>query len=116
VNHHRAALLTAATTAVAVCTDTPERSTLPSVCGLLGHMHHGCLTSITIRDVPDDVRDELGARARLSGRSLQEYLRSQLVALASCPDPEVLIGRARERTGSRLAAERILAHGDHDRR
>jgi predicted nucleic acid-binding protein len=38
--------------------------------------------------------------------------------LTSRPDPEVLIGRARERThrtGSRLAAERILAHRDHDR-
>jgi antitoxin FitA len=75
--------------------------------------------SITIRDVPDDVRDELAARARLSGRSLQEYLRSQLVGLASRPDPEVLIGRARERTqrtGSRLGAEWILAHRDHDGR
>ena len=36
-------------------------------------------TSITIRDVPDDARDELAARAALSGRSLQEYLRAQLI-------------------------------------
>jgi antitoxin FitA len=76
------------------------------------------MTSITIRDVPDDVRDELAARARLSGRSLQEYLRMQLVGMVSRPDPEVLIARARERTrrtGSHLDAERILAHRDHDR-
>jgi antitoxin FitA len=82
-------------------------------------MQTACMTSITIRDVPDDVRDELAARARLSGRSLQEYLRAQLVGLASSPDPEVLIQQARERTkhtGSRLAAEHILAHRDHDRR
>ena len=82
-------------------------------------MQNGSMTSITIRDVPDDVRDELAARARLSGRSLQEYLRMQLVGLASRPDPEALIEQARERTkrtGSRLAAERILAHRDHDRR
>jgi plasmid stability protein len=39
-------------------------------------------TSITIRDVPDDIRDELAARARLSGRSLQEYLRAELIELA----------------------------------
>jgi antitoxin FitA len=78
---------------------------------------HACL--LTIRDVPEDVRDELAARARVSGRSLQEYLRLQLVGLASRPDPEVLVERARERTrrtGSRLPAERILAHRDHDRR
>jgi antitoxin FitA len=76
------------------------------------------MTSITIRDVPDDVRDELAARARLSGRSLQEYLRVQLAGMVSRPDPEVLIARARERTrrtGSHLDAERILAHRDHDR-
>jgi hypothetical protein len=36
-------------------------------------------TSITIRDVPDETRDELAARAALSGRSLQEYLRARLV-------------------------------------
>ena len=76
------------------------------------------MTSITIRDVPDDVRDELAARARLSGRSLQEYLRMHLVGLAGRPDPEALIARAREgtkNTGSSLAAERILADRDHDR-
>lgn len=35
--------------------------------------------SITIRSVPDDVRDELAAR---SGRSLQEYLVHELTHLA----------------------------------
>jgi len=32
--------------------------------------------SITIRDVPDETSDELAARAALTGRSLQEYLRA----------------------------------------
>jgi len=82
-------------------------------------MLNACMTSITIRDVPDEVRDELAARARASGRSLQEYLKLQLVGLASRPDPEVLVEQARMRTkltGSRLDAEQILAHRDHDRR
>lgn len=82
-------------------------------------MHNACMTSITIRDVPDEVRDELAARARLSGRSLQEYLRSELTELAGRPDPAVLMGQVRERTrhtGSRLSAAQILAHRDHDRR
>ena len=35
--------------------------------------------AITIRDVPDEVRDELAARAARSGQSLQEYLRAVLV-------------------------------------
>jgi len=31
---------------------------------------------ITIRDLPDETSDELAARAALTGRSLQEYLRA----------------------------------------
>lgn len=82
-------------------------------------MHNDCMPSITIRDVPVDVRDELAARARLTGRSLQEYLLAELAELASKPDPDVLIARARARThhtGSTLSAAQILAHRDHDRR
>lgn len=82
-------------------------------------MQPDCMTSITIRDVSDEVRDELAARARRSGRSLQDDLRTLLMGSASSPDPEVLRQQALERTkrsGSRLAAERILGHRDHDRR
>jgi plasmid stability protein len=76
-------------------------------------------TAITIRDVPDEIRDELAARAALSGRSLQEYVRAQLIELARRPDPEVLLARIRDRkqrTDSRLAVESILSHRDADRR
>jgi hypothetical protein len=76
-------------------------------------------TSITIRDVPDDARDELASRARLSGRSLQEYLRAELIELARRPDPASLLTRIRDRkhrTASRLPADRILPHRDADRR
>lgn len=76
-------------------------------------------TSITIRDVPDETRDELAARARLTGRSLQEYLRSRLIELARQPDPEALVERIRARkaaTGSSLSPEVILAYRDADRR
>lgn len=76
-------------------------------------------TAITVRDVPDETRDELAARAALVGRSLQEYVRSQLIELARRPDAEALLARVRDRkqrTGSRLSAETILAHRDADRR
>jgi len=76
-------------------------------------------TAITIRDVPDETRDELASRAASSGRSLQEYLRSQLIELARRPDAEVLLARVRDRkqrTGSRLSVESILDHRDADRR
>lgn len=75
--------------------------------------------SITIRDVPTETAEELAARAALTGRSLQEYLRAHLIELVSQPDPAVLMARAlarKESTGSRLAADSILTHRDADRR
>ncbi|MFL6076806.1 MAG: FitA-like ribbon-helix-helix domain-containing protein [Mycobacteriales bacterium] len=77
------------------------------------------MAAITIRDVPDEVRDELASRAALSGRSLQEYLRAQLMELARRPDPQVLLARVRDRKqrlGTRLPVESILAHRDADHR
>lgn len=77
------------------------------------------MTSITIRDVPDEARDELAARAAGSGRSLQEYLRQELIELAARPDAGTLMARVhtrKERTGSRLAAQAILSYLDADRR
>ena len=75
--------------------------------------------SITVRDVPDETRDELAARAAMAGRSLQEYLRASLIDLASRPDAEALLSRIRARkaaTGTRLSADQILGHKDADRR
>lgn len=75
--------------------------------------------SITIRDVPDDTTAELAARAAVTGRSLQEYLRGRLVEMARLPDPEVMLARLRARkaaTGGTLSAAEILEHRDADRR
>jgi antitoxin FitA len=75
--------------------------------------------AITIRNVPDEVRAELAARAARSGRSLQEFLRQQLTDLASRPSIDDVITRARIRanaTGIRLDPAQILAHRDSDRR
>ncbi len=75
--------------------------------------------SITIRNVPDEVRDVLAARAARAGRSLQEHLRAELVDLARRPTVADLLARAATRkaaTGSRLARKAILTHRDADRR
>lgn len=75
--------------------------------------------SVTIRDVPDEVRDELAARAARSGRSLQEFLRGLLVERAGRPSIEDLSARVRTRvnaTGVSLATADILAARDEDRR
>lgn len=77
------------------------------------------MTAITIRNVPDDVRDELAARAGRSGRSLQEFLLSELTDIASRPALDDVIARARGRartTGTRLTTRQILRARDADRR
>jgi plasmid stability protein len=75
--------------------------------------------AITVRDVPDAVRDELAARAARAGKSLQEYVRGMLVDAASRPPVADVIARARTRveaTGVRVDTESILAARDADRR
>jgi plasmid stability protein len=75
--------------------------------------------SITVRDVPDETRNELAARAALAGRSLQEYLRARLIELAGQPDAEALVARIRSRKAAHpvsLTAEQILDNRDQDRR
>ncbi|HEU0256648.1 MAG TPA: hypothetical protein VFQ96_02270 [Microbacteriaceae bacterium] len=75
--------------------------------------------SMTVRDVPDAVRDELAARAARAGQSLQEYVRGMLVDSASRPSAGDVIARARARvdaTGVRVDARSILVARDADRR
>ncbi|MDZ7801464.1 MAG: hypothetical protein U5K81_11825 [Trueperaceae bacterium] len=79
----------------------------------------GMPKSITIRDVPDDVSEELAARASRSGTSLQAYLRAELIATARRQELDVVLGRARERVermGSSLPRDTILGHIEKDRR
>jgi len=75
--------------------------------------------AITVRDVPDEVRDELAARAARKGKSLQEYLRGMLIDWVARPPVSDVIARARARvdaTGVGVDAESILAARDVDRR
>jgi hypothetical protein len=77
------------------------------------------MASITIRDVPEETRAQLAARAARSGRSMQEYLRRHLVELADRPDQHEVWERIRSRvrrTESRLSAEEILDAVHVDRR
>jgi plasmid stability protein len=73
--------------------------------------------AITIRNVPDQVRNELAARAAANGWSLQEFLLSELTALSTRPNNATLIARARQRLENRgPTIEQILEARDADRR
>jgi plasmid stability protein len=74
---------------------------------------------ITIRDVPEKVRDELAARAALQGRSMQEYLRNELERMAARPSLDAWLEQVRKRkraTDTRLSARQILNSREADRR
>jgi len=73
---------------------------------------------ITVRDVPDEVHDELAARAARAGQSLQEYLRATLLHVASRPSLDDVMARPRERvaTGTTLDAASVLEDVEADRR
>jgi plasmid stability protein len=74
---------------------------------------------ITIRDVPEKVRDELAARAALQGKSMQEFLRAELERLAARPSVDAWLQQVRKRkraTQTRVSSRQILQNRDTDRR
>lgn len=74
---------------------------------------------ITIREVPEEVRDVLAARAALKRQSMQEYLRGELMRLAARPTLDSWLDEVRRRkdaAGTSVAASVILDARDADRR
>ena len=73
---------------------------------------------ITIRGVPEAVRDELAVRAALQRQSMQEFLRGELERIASRPSVDEWVREIRERKaayGTNVPASAILAARDADR-
>ena len=50
---------------------------------------------ITIRGVPEEVRDELAVRAALERQSMQEFLRGELERIASRPSVSAWLSEVR---------------------
>ena len=74
---------------------------------------------ITIRNVPEDVRDELASRAAKQHKSMQEFLRDELQRIASKPSLESWLAAVTERkhcAKSRVTASQILRARDADRK
>jgi plasmid stability protein len=77
--------------------------------------HNGAVPSIQIKDVPDDVHAVLRQRAAAAHQSLQEYLRSRLIAEASRPTLEEILDRAGGRSGGSVPLENAVSTLRHDR-
>ena len=74
---------------------------------------------ITIRNVPEEVRDELASRAALRHQSMQEYLRGELERIATRPTVETWLKTVRERkaaAGTRISAKKIVEARNADRK
>ncbi len=74
---------------------------------------------ITIRGVPEEVRDELASRAALQRQSMQEFLRCELERIASKPSINAWLQGVRQRkeaAGTRIPPSSILRARNADRK
>ena len=76
------------------------------------------MTSVQIKDVPEETHAVLRQRAARAHQSLQEYLRSRLIEEAATPTLDEVLERAGHRSGGSvsLAAAVKAVRGDRDRR
>ena len=73
---------------------------------------------ITIRGVPEEVRNELAARAATRHQSMQEFLRQELVRIASRPTIATWLSEVKDRkaaAGTIVPAAEVLRARDADR-
>lgn len=74
---------------------------------------------ITIRGVPDEVRNELAARAAMQRQSMQEFLLGELERIACRPTVDAWLRVVRDRkeiSAAEVGAAAILRERDADRR
>lgn len=76
------------------------------------------MPSVQIKDVPEEVHEVLRRRAALAHQSLQEYMRSWLIAETSRPTLDEVLERAGGRSGGSVPLKAGVAtlHHDRDRR
>ena len=96
---------------------TINRALLRSYCR---QQWHNAFMSVqlTIRGVPEKVRDELASRAALQRQSMQEFLRGELERIAARPSPEQWLNAVRDRkeaAGTRVTPYSIVRARDADR-
>ena len=74
---------------------------------------------ITIRNVSEELRDELKARAARKRQSMQEYLHGELERIASKPSVDEWLEEVRAHKAANpvyIGTETILRHRDADRK
>lgn len=79
---------------------------------------NGAMPSVQIKDVPAETHAVLVRRAAAAHQSLQEYLRSRLIAEAGAPTLDEVLARVARRRGITLTAGEVneLIRADRDSR
>lgn len=79
---------------------------------------NGAMPSVQIKDVPEDTHRVLRERAARAHQSLQEYLRSRLIADANQPTLEEVLDRVATRSGGKVSFTDAVSHlrAERDRR
>ena len=76
------------------------------------------MATISIRNIPEEVHQELKERAKLYGQSLQEYLLEQLIDISRRPDVKVWLTQLQADKAANpvhITAEEIVALRDSER-
>ncbi|HUB55996.1 MAG TPA: hypothetical protein VMB04_12625 [Mycobacterium sp.] len=68
------------------------------------------MPSVQIKDIPEDTHRVLQERAARAHRSLQEYLRSRLIAEANQPTLDEVFDRIAARRGGRVSFKAAVDH------
>lgn len=80
-------------------------------------MHYDiAMPNVQIRNVPEDVHRALKSKAALAGRSLNDYLLSQLEVIARTESIPEWMARLREREPYEGPSSAALIREDRDRR
>ncbi len=74
------------------------------------------MPSVLVRDLPDEVHASLQRRAEAAGQSLQQYLATELIRLASMPTMDEVLARISRRNGGRVGLDRAVGDLADERR
>ena len=75
---------------------------------------NACMTTVVIRDVPEDVHRRLQEQAKAAGKSLQQFLAGELVRLATAPTMGEVLDRIESHVTGHFEIDDIVdaIHGE----
>ena len=73
------------------------------------------MPNVLVRDLPDDIHANLQRRAEAEGKSLQQYLASELTRLASTPTLNDILDRIGRRRGGKVGFDAAVRDLDDER-